>query len=125
MSVPFTVRARLSAGYAHATPWGISLDGLLASEVWESRKATARATNTEWSAYDVRTVPEGIDLPLSGATAATETGIGRRRSRTPKTPCQVLTYRCGPAVQTSRHWRSSPTTFLRTSTHVRADSGRG
>ena len=64
MSVPFTVRARLSAGYAHATPWGISLDGLLASEVWESRKATARATNTEWSAYDVRTVPEGIDLPL-------------------------------------------------------------
>lgn len=64
MGTPFTVRARLSAGYAHATPWGISLDGLLASEVWESRKAAARAAGENWVPYDVHGEPETVDLPL-------------------------------------------------------------
>ena len=64
MGVPFTVRARLSAGYAHATPWGISLDGLLASERWESRKAAARAAGDDWCAYSADRTPEDIDLPL-------------------------------------------------------------
>lgn len=63
-NVPFTVRARLSGGYAHATPWGISLDGLLASELWETRKAEARAHGADWAAYDVHTAPEEIILPL-------------------------------------------------------------
>ncbi|ULD38838.1 hypothetical protein [Rhodococcus qingshengii] len=64
ISVPFTVRARLSAGYAHGTPWGVSLDGLLASEVWESKKAAARAAEADWVAYDVRSEPDEIELPL-------------------------------------------------------------
>lgn len=64
MGIPFTVRARLSAGYAHATPWGISLDGLLASEIWETRKAAARAAGEDWLAYDLDHTPEDIELPL-------------------------------------------------------------
>lgn len=64
MSTPFTVRATLSAGYAHATPWGISLDGILASEIWESRKAEARAAGTDWHAYSNDHTPDDIELPL-------------------------------------------------------------
>nr|WP_301851018.1 hypothetical protein [Rhodococcus pyridinivorans] len=64
MRIPFTVRARLSAGYAHGTPWGLSLDGLLASEIWETRKAAARAKGRDWVAYDVDRTPQEIDLPL-------------------------------------------------------------
>lgn len=64
MGTPFTVHARLSAGYAHATPWGISLDGILASQIWEDRKAAARAAGSDWAAYDVDRAPEDIDLPL-------------------------------------------------------------
>ncbi|MBM4574789.1 hypothetical protein GS896_27415 [Rhodococcus hoagii] len=55
----------MSAGYAHATPWGISLDGLLASEIWEHRKAQARAGGDEWVAYDVHAAPSAIELPLA------------------------------------------------------------
>lgn len=64
MGVPFTVRARLATGYAHAVPWGISLDGLIASEIWENRKAVALAAGDDWPAYRTDRAPEDIDLPL-------------------------------------------------------------
>ncbi|ABH00655.1 conserved hypothetical protein (plasmid) [Rhodococcus jostii RHA1] len=66
--VPLTVRARMAAGVAHAVPWGISLDGLLASEIRENTKAAARAAGTDYTPYSLDTVPEDLDLPLARCT---------------------------------------------------------
>ncbi|WP_371737144.1 hypothetical protein [Rhodococcus opacus] len=49
--VPLIVRARMAAGVAHGVPWGISLDGLLASEIRENTKAAARAAGTDYTPY--------------------------------------------------------------------------
>ena len=37
---PLKVRAHLAFGIAQAAPWGIALDGLLASELWARQKAS-------------------------------------------------------------------------------------
>ncbi|QSE87822.1 hypothetical protein JWS13_03940 (plasmid) [Rhodococcus pseudokoreensis] len=63
--VPLIIRAKLAAGVAHAVPWGISLDGLLASEIRENTKAAARASGTDYTPYSLDTVPEDLDLPLA------------------------------------------------------------
>ncbi|KXX54546.1 hypothetical protein [Rhodococcus sp. LB1] len=63
--VPIVIRARMAAGVAHAVPWGISLDGLLASEIRENTKAAAREAGTDYTPYSPDTVPEDLDLPLA------------------------------------------------------------
>ncbi|WP_054248623.1 hypothetical protein [Rhodococcus opacus] len=67
--VPIVIRARMAAGVAHAVPWGISLDGLLASEIRENTKAAARAAGTDYTPYSPDTVPEDLDLPLARCTS--------------------------------------------------------
>ena len=62
---PMVVTAELAAGLAHTGPWGIALDGLLASVMWEQTKANLIASG----AYDTRVrdqseVPD-LDLPLA------------------------------------------------------------
>lgn len=68
--VPMTVTARLAAGIANAVPWGISLDGLLASQHRESIKAAAREEDADYPAYDPAVVPSDYDLPLARCTGA-------------------------------------------------------
>lgn len=62
--IPILVRARLAAGIAHAAPWGISLDGLLAAELWARRKALVRAEGGEHVRALTQSVPPDLDLPL-------------------------------------------------------------
>ncbi|MGV9867249.1 hypothetical protein [Rhodococcus koreensis] len=63
--VPLMIRARMAAGVAHGVPWGISLDGLLASEIRENMKAMAREAGGEYIPYSHDIVPEDLDLPLA------------------------------------------------------------
>ena len=62
--MPLRVTAQLPHGVCSGTPWGISLDGLLASVLWHRRKATA-ATRGEALTYDPLAVPEDLELPLA------------------------------------------------------------
>ncbi|MDF3311561.1 hypothetical protein P3H15_42035 [Rhodococcus sp. T2V] len=64
-TVPLVIRARMAAGVAHGVPWGISLDGLLASEIRENTKAAAREVGTDYEPYSPDTVPEDLELPLA------------------------------------------------------------
>lgn len=66
--VPLVVKARLASGVAHATPWGISLDGLLASEMRENYKAECRARGIDYEPYDSNAEPTRLDLPLARCT---------------------------------------------------------
>ena len=66
--VPPVVRARLAAGVANGVPWGISLDGLLASEIRENTKAAAREAGTDYTPYSPDAVPEDLELPLARCT---------------------------------------------------------
>ncbi|WP_128645065.1 hypothetical protein [Rhodococcus sp. BS-15] len=68
--IPLVVRARLASGVAHATPWGISLDGLLASEIRENYKAECRTRGTEYEPYDSASEPAPLELPLARCTLA-------------------------------------------------------
>lgn len=61
---PFLVRAHLSSGVAHATPWGISLDGLLASEMWAATKAAALDLGDPVGSLRPDVVPADLELPL-------------------------------------------------------------
>ncbi len=63
--VPLLVRAHLAAGVAHAGPWGIALDGLLAAELWDRHKAACRDHSRDYvRARDVAE-PADLDLPLA------------------------------------------------------------
>lgn len=68
--VPVRVRAHLAGGIAHATSWGIALDGLLAAQLWPQVKAAQIAAGT----YDTRALrvenPPDLDLPLARCTRA-------------------------------------------------------
>ena len=44
--VPLRVTAHLAGGIAQAAPWGIALDGLLASAMWADHKDAQRAAGT-------------------------------------------------------------------------------
>lgn len=63
--VPLRVRAHLSAGIAQAAPWGIALDGLLASELWAEHKASCRATGRDYVRAMELPEPPDLDLPLA------------------------------------------------------------
>lgn len=62
---PVTVTATLQDGIAHATPWGISLDGILASEVHYRRKAELHAAGQEHTPLVEQEEPEDLPLPLA------------------------------------------------------------
>lgn len=68
--VPLQVTARLASGVAHATPWGISLDGLLASEIRENYKSECREHGIDYQPYDLATAPAMLELPLARCTLA-------------------------------------------------------
>lgn len=59
--IPITVTATMATGVAHTSPWGISLDGLLASELWHTRKAQDPPAEPALDAAD----PPDLDLPLA------------------------------------------------------------
>jgi CRISPR type IV-associated protein Csf3 len=67
---PLLVRARLAGGIAHAAPWGIALDGLLASEIWHDRKADLRARGQPVPGLADVAIPEDLDLPLARCPGA-------------------------------------------------------
>lgn len=58
------VRAHLASGIAHAAPWGIALDGLLAAELWAEHKAACREAGTTYTRAMEREDPPDLDLPL-------------------------------------------------------------
>ena len=63
--VPVRVRAHLACGIAQAAPWGIALDGLLASQLWEGIKAQRRAAGAGYvRAMDCADPPD-LELPLA------------------------------------------------------------
>lgn len=62
---PMTVRAHLAAGIAQAAPWGIALDGLLASELWAREKATCRDAGRPYVRALETDSPPDLDLPLA------------------------------------------------------------
>lgn len=62
---PVKVTATLPHGIAHASPWTVSLDGLLASQLWAQHKTLHPQTTR---ALDV-TNPPDLDLPLARCTA--------------------------------------------------------
>ncbi|GAA5033207.1 hypothetical protein GCM10023317_84930 [Actinopolymorpha pittospori] len=59
------VRAYLAAGIAQAAPWGIALDGLLASELWAEQKASCRAAGRGYVRALETDNPPDLDLPLA------------------------------------------------------------
>nr|GLK33480.1 hypothetical protein GCM10017611_03220 [Rhodococcus wratislaviensis] len=107
-------------------PWGISLDGLLASEIRENIKAAARVSGTDYEPYSLDTVPEDLDLPLAAAQATAPTGgIGRRRSPTRRTRCRVRMCSTGPRVRISRHSVRCRISCRRWCPNARAGTARG
>lgn len=68
---PLRVRAHLASGIAHAAPWGIALDGILAAQIWDQVKTDKIAAG----AYHRRALqehnPADLDLPLSRCAPAT------------------------------------------------------
>lgn len=64
--VPLLVRARLGSGVGHAPPWGISLDGLLASQIRENEKAAARESGTDYIPYDSEALTTKIRAFING-----------------------------------------------------------
>lgn len=62
---PVRVRAHLAGGIAHAAPWGIALDGLLASELWARTKAAARDAGTTYQRALEQDDPPDLPLPLA------------------------------------------------------------
>lgn len=63
--VPLRVRAHLAAGIAHAAPWGIAMDGLLASQLWGEYKASCRAEGRGYTRAMDRDDPPDLELPLA------------------------------------------------------------
>lgn len=61
---PLTVTAHLAFGICQGRPWGLALDGLLASVLWHDHKATTGAR------YTPAQTPADLDLPLDRCTAA-------------------------------------------------------
>lgn len=63
MAAPLTVKARLASGLVTAHPWGIALDGLLASLLWARQVNDTDPTHLAWPSQS-REVPD-LDLPLA------------------------------------------------------------
>lgn len=62
--IPLLVTASTPHGVVLSRPWGVALDGLLASALWHRRKAEA-ATAGSHLAYCHDRDPEPLDLPLA------------------------------------------------------------
>lgn len=62
--VPFLVSATTPHGVVLSRPWGIALDGLLASVLWHRRKWAARQSG-QHVVYRSADVPDVIELPLA------------------------------------------------------------
>lgn len=58
---PLVIIARMAGGVAHSLPWGIALDGILASELWHQTKPSL---DLDTPALDVDNPPD-LDLPLA------------------------------------------------------------
>ena len=69
---PMRVRAHLASGIAQSAPWGIALDGLLASELWSRAKAGAREGGRVLPRSREQAAP--VDLPLPLAKCVTDDG---------------------------------------------------
>lgn len=63
--IPIKVTAHLESGIAHATPWGISLDGILASELHHARKAQLLEHGHEHTPLVEQEEPVDLPLPLA------------------------------------------------------------
>jgi len=61
---PLTITATTPHGVVLSRPWGIALDGLLASVLWHRRKWAARVAGTHLT-YCPSQLPEHIELPLA------------------------------------------------------------
>lgn len=61
---PLCITATTPHGVALSRPWGIALDGLLASVLWDRRKWAAREKGV-WLTYSPDRPPEPIQLPLA------------------------------------------------------------
>lgn len=70
MNVPLLVRAQLAAGVATAGAWGISLDGLLAAQLWGQHKQTCREMGGDYVRARDTTDPPDLDLPLARCVPA-------------------------------------------------------
>lgn len=62
--VPMTVTAELSVGISASTPWGIALDGLLASQLWYAQKDDLAAGGTFPPRLHEQVDPPDLELPL-------------------------------------------------------------
>ena len=62
---PLRVTATLRHGIAHASPWTVALDGLLASQLWTHHKHTQPPGPPALEQPD----PPDMDLPLARCTA--------------------------------------------------------
>ena len=69
---PLTVTAHLEAGVAHAGPWGIALDGLLASVLHMGAKARLLAGGGEHTPLADQDDVEDLDLPLARCGEGTD-----------------------------------------------------
>lgn len=70
MMIALQVHAHLAHGIAHGPPWAVSLDGLLAAELWGEQKAAARTAGRDVPALDPHEIPADLDLPLAKCTRA-------------------------------------------------------
>jgi CRISPR type IV-associated protein Csf3 len=61
---PLTITASTPHGVVLSRPWGIALDGLLASVLWHRHKWAARTAGT-WLTYNPDQQPQLMDLPLA------------------------------------------------------------
>ena len=62
--IPLVITARMAGGVAHSLPWGISLDGILAAQLWHQVKPTLDLPSPALDADD----PIDLDLPLARCT---------------------------------------------------------
>jgi CRISPR type IV-associated protein Csf3 len=62
--IPLQITATTPHGVVLSRPWGVALDGLLASVLWHRRKWAARAAGEDFTYQDSHT-PETLDLPLA------------------------------------------------------------
>lgn len=67
--VPLQVTAHLAHGFAAAQPWGIALDGILASELWSDHVASSEEP-IAWPSETAN--PPDLPLPLARCTLAAD-----------------------------------------------------
>ena len=65
---PLLVRAQLTAGVAHAAPWGTALDGLLAAQLWRRHKLQLLDAGQPPRPLHDTDAPIDLDLPLARCT---------------------------------------------------------